>query len=366
MPSHSIFGSPEVRAGRARRTRGLGGLLTAAVLILGPTAHAEPIRGAGSTFAAPVISQWSRDYEAMRTDGGDYVSPDWQVDYEPVGSLAGIMRLEQPEMDFAATDAPLPSQELDKRGWTQFPIVMGGIAVVANLDGVESGQLRLSGPVLADIYSGRITRWADAAIRALNPDLVLPDTAIEVLHREDGSGSTLAFTRFLSQASDEWRERVGADTLIAWPRGRGERGTSDLSALAAATGNSITYLEFGQASRAGLPFVLLQNATGNFVRPSPEAFQAGLAPGAWDGGPDSPAKPPGPGGTDAYPMAVVTYAVLPKDRGQERVNRVLDLFRIAFEQGGEEAAALGYVPVSSKLAGQVEAYWTKNFGSLSN
>ncbi|GLR52315.1 phosphate ABC transporter substrate-binding protein PstS [Shinella yambaruensis] len=340
--------------------------LGALILLSVHAAHAEPIRGAGSTFAAPIIHLWSRDYEAMRTDGGDFTSPDWRVDYEPVGSLAGIMRLDQLETDFAATDAPLPSDELKKRGYTQFPIVMGGIVVVANLDGVGAEALRLSGPVLADIYLGKVTTWSDPAIKVLNPDLALPDAAIAVFHREDGSGSTLTFTGFLAKASPEWAEKVGADTLVKWPLGKGEKGTGGLASLAAATKNSISYLEYGQVVRLGLPYATLESQAGTFVQPSPESFQAGLEGLAWDPATGSPATGTATVSDKAYPMAVVTYAVVPRDRGKGRVNRVLDLFRLAFSRGGDEASALGYIPVPPALAGKIEAYWTTNLGSVSN
>lgn len=329
-------------------------------------AHAEPIRGAGSTFAAPIINQWSRDYETKRADGGDYISPDWRVDYELVGSLAGVMRLAQREIDFAATDIPLPPEDLVTRGWTQFPIVMGGITVVANLADVGAGQLRLSGPVLADIYLGKIAKWSDPAIKALNPDLTLPDAAIEVLHRVDGSGSTLTFTGYLSKFSPEWSGKHGADTLISWPVGRGEKGTGGLAALASATRNSIAYLEYGQAVRAGLPFASLGNDAGAFSLPSPESFRAGLAAIGWNAASGFRVDAAGSAGSDAYPMAVVTYAVVPKDRGTLRVNRVLDLFRLAFAEGSEKATALGYIPVSPELAGQIESYWAQSFGPATN
>lgn len=351
---------------RSRVTLKTVAALLAVVFACGVTAKAEPIRGAGSTFAAPIIHQWSRDYEAARADGGEFVSPDWQVDYEPVGSLAGIMRLAQPEMDFAATDAPLPPQEIAQRGFTQFPIVMGGIVVVANIDGIGAGQLRLSGPVAADIYLGKITNWSDPAIKALNPDIALPDAAIEVLHREDGSGSTLTFTTYLAAASPEWKEKHGADTLIQWPVGRGERGTGALAALAGATANSIAYLEYGQVVRSGLPFVTLQNAAGSFVRPEPAAFEAGLGKLNWDAARGFSADTSGAGLPDAYPMSVVTYAIIPKDRGQLRINRVLDLYRLAFSGGADEATALGYIPVSPDLAGQIEAYWAESLRSVGN
>lgn len=350
-------------AEKATRLVGIAAVLS---LVLGTAACAEPIHGAGSTFAAPIIHQWSRDYEAMRADGGDFTSPDWQVDYEPIGSLAGVMRLEQPDMDFAATDAPLPAEELTSRGLAQFPVVMGGIVVVANLDTVGAGQLRLSGPVLADIYLGKIANWSDPAITAINPDLALPDAAIDVLHRQDGSGSTFTFTSFLSKVSPEWKERHGAATLIEWPKGRGEKGTGGLATLTAATKNSIAYLEYGQVVRLGLPFAALQNQSGAFIRPEPKSFQAGLASVAWDAGRGFGADTTNLAGADAYPMAVVTYAVVPKGRGQGRINRVLDLFRVAFNRGADEAAALGYIPVSPALAREIESYWASNLGSVNN
>jgi phosphate transport system substrate-binding protein len=335
----------------------LAGTLGLVSLLFSTLAHAEPIKGAGSTFAAPIIQQWSRDYEAARADGGDYTSPDWKVDYEPVGSLAGVMRLDQPEMDFAATDVPLPPEVLTQHGWAQFPIVMGGIAVVANIAGIGAGELRLSGPVVADIYLGKITNWSDPTIKALNPERDLPDAVIQVLHRQDGSGSTFAFTSYLSKGSPDWRERFGADALIAWPLGRAEKGTSGLASLTAATRNSIAYLEYGQVVRLGLPFVSLQNAAGAFVRPEPTSFQIGLATIGWDATRGNHADITASAGAAGYPMVVVTYAVLPKDRGPERINRILDLFRLAYAQGSSKASELGYIPVSPDLATRIKAYW---------
>ncbi|MDB5415831.1 MAG: pstS [Rubritepida sp.] len=344
--------------------RGLASAL-AAVLAFGASARAEPIQGAGSTFAAPIIEQWSRSYRAVRADGGDFTSPDWNVDYEPVGSLAGVMRLNQRELDFAATDVPLSVEELARHRWVQFPVVMGGIVVVANI-GSAGARLRLSGPVLADIYMGKIRNWSDPAIKAFNPEAALPDAAIEVLHRQDGSGSTFTFTRFLSHASAEWRTRFGAEAQIAWPLGRGERGTSRLASLAARVPNSIAYLEYGQARGAGLPMVALENQSGAFVRPEPGTFQAGLAGVEWDAARGSLADTTNLPGAAAYPMAAVTYVVVPTDRGTARTSRVLDLFRLAFREGGRDALALGYIPIPPELAGRIEAHWAGSFASVNN
>lgn len=329
-------------------------------------AAAEPIRGAGSTFAAPAIAAWGKAYKDARADGGDYFTLDWTVDYEPVGSLAGVMRLSQPEIDFAATDAPLSPAEVAKRNVAQFPVVMGGIAVVANVAGVQPGSLKLSGPLLADIFSGKVTKWADPAIAALNPGMTLPDRAIQVLRRQDGSGSTFVFTSYLSKTNPEWQEKFGAATLIDWAVGQGADGTGDLVALASATPDSITYLEYGQVTRAGLPTVQLQNQAGIFVAPSPASFEAGLAGVTWDGGQHFFADTTSLPGQNAYPMAAITYAVVPKDRGHDRIQRVLDLFRLAYDQGSERAKSLGYIPVSAALARQIGDYWSQNLSNLNN
>lgn len=329
------------------------------IVLAASAAEADPIRGAGSTFAAPIINQWSRDYEATRTDGGDFISPDWRVDYESVGSLAGVMRLSQPDMDFAATDAPLPPNDLKMRGLAQFPIIMGGIAVVTKVAGVKPGELRLSGSILADIYLGKIGKWSDPAIADVNPGLNLPDVTIAVLHREDGSGSTFTFTDYLSKVSPEWKDKVGADTIVSWPVGRGEKGTGGLAALSAATENSIAYLEYGQVVRLGLTYASLENRAGVFVQPDATSFQGGLANIAWDPARGFGASTTNLEGDRAYPMAVVTYAVVPIDRGRERVQRVFDLFRLAFGPGAAKASALGYVPVSAELTKQVQTYWAE-------
>ncbi|MGZ2424233.1 phosphate ABC transporter phosphate-binding protein [Rhizobium laguerreae] len=204
-------------------------------LFIAPAAMAEPIRGAGSTFAAPIIAKWAEIYEKARMDDGDFSSPDWTVDYELVGSLAGLMRLDQPELDFAATDVPVSHDELLKHGRQQFPIVLGSVAIAVNLDGIDKGRINLTGPLLANIYLGKIQSWADPAIKAINPEISLPDQKISPVSRKDGSGTTFMFTEFLSSASPEWKAAHGADTLIAWPVGTSVEGTGDLIRAVQAT-----------------------------------------------------------------------------------------------------------------------------------
>lgn len=338
-------------------------LAIAAVVGAGFTASsavAEPIRGAGSTFAAPVIGKWARLYKDARADGGDYFTLDWTVDYERVGSLGGLMRLAQPEMDFAATDVPVPPAELARQGRQQFPIVMGGIAIVANLDGVQPGTLRLTGAVLADIFLGKIKSWSDPAIKALNPDLTLPDLKISVVHRQDGSGSTFVLTQYLSAVSDDWKTRLGADTLIAWPAGTGAEGTQNLLRAVAATKGAIAYAEYGQVERAGLPFALMQNKAGRFTRPDPAGVQAAASAVAWDKVEHFGASLIDQPGEAAYPISTATFAVVPvADRSPHRSARVHDFFRLAFEEGADDAEGLGYVPLPAPLVRLVEKYWDK-------
>lgn len=321
--------------------------------------RAEPIRGAGSTFAAPVIARWAHLYGQVRADGGDFVSPDWTVDYELVGSLAGLMRLEQPELDFAASDVPVSPEELERRGHRQFPFVLGGIAVVVNLDGVKVGELRLPGAALADIYLGRVTKWNDPALTAANPGLTLPDLPIAPVYRKDGSGSTFALTEYLSAASPEWRERLGAATLIAWPVGTGAEGTQDLIRAVQATKGAIAYAEFGQVARTSMPFVALENASGRFVAPGPEGFQAAIDSVDWSQTRDFHATLANRPGEAAYPITAATFAIVPSRRSRARIDRVHDFFRLAFDQGGRDARALGYVPLPASLVERIKQYWTE-------
>jgi len=349
------------------KVTGLSGAITLAVaLMVGPAAQAEPIRGAGSTFAAPIIGKWATAYKNARADGGDFFTLDWTVDYEPVGSLAGLMRLNQPELDFAVTDVPVPPADLAKNGQKQFPIVMGGIAVVANLDGLPERGLRLSGPVLADIYLGKIKSWSDPAIVALNPDVALPDLAISVVHRQDGSGSTYVFTEFLSSTSEEWKAKLGADTLIEWPLGTGAEGTQALIRTVTATKGAIAYAEYGQVLRAGLPFATVQNKSGNFVKPDPDGVKAAAASIAWAETTDFFASLTDRTGDAAYPISIAVFAVVQvSGRSEHRYRRVHDLFRLAFAQGAGDATALGYVPLPKALVDQVEQYWERQ-GSVGN
>lgn len=286
----------------------------------GTAGQAEPIRGAGSTFAAPAIAEWSQAYQDARADGGDFISPDWTVDYELVGSLAGVMRLDQTELDFAATDVPINPAELEKHGREQFPIVFGSVAVVANIDGFENGAF-------LDRFWPISISARDPAIRALNPDAVLPDLKISVLYRKDGSGTTFVFTKYLSAVSADWKKAHGADTLIAWPLGTGAEGTQELIRAVRTIKGAIAYAEYGQVERAGLPSASLQNKADRFIRPGPDGVRAAINAIAWERAPHFNATLTDLLGEGAYPMTAATFAVVPvEERSVERYGRVHDLF----------------------------------------
>ena len=229
------------------------------------------VRGAGSTFVYPVLSWWSREYRAALVRGGDFPIANSGLDdppassaleYEPVGSLAGMLRVTSGAVDFAASDMPLRSDELSKAGLGQFPIVIGGIVVAINVDGIRPGELKLTGPLLADIFLGRISQWSDAAIRALNPAMTLPDARIAIVHRSDGLGTTFNFTDYLSKVSSDWKQKVGSGLLVSWPTGTGAKGNEAVAQTVRRVKNSLGYVEYAQATHMGLVFALIQNRSG--------------------------------------------------------------------------------------------------------
>lgn len=321
-------------------------------------ALAERVQGAGSTFAYPVIRTWTRSFLEARAGGSDFVIDDLGVDYEPIGSLGGVMRLAQPEIDFAATDAPLSPEELGKRNLAQFPLVIGGLAVVFNLDGVASGAINLSGDVVARMYLGQIARWNDPAIAADNPGVTLPDLPVTAVHRSDGSGSTLTFTRYLSGANADWTTGPGSDTLLSWPGGTGAEGSSGVVEAVSATKGAIGYVEHGQAVREGLAVARVSNRSGAFVAPSPEIFAATAAGANWDPARGFYLQLADTDTPDAYPLAAVTFALMHKSRRSEaRTRRTLFFLSHALDHGDAKASALGYVPLPAALVERVKAYW---------
>ena len=317
---------------------------------------AQQISGSGSTFAFPIIASWSEGFQTWRADGGDFVASEGGVSYEPVGSVGGMVRLGQPDVDFAATDAPLPPEVLAERNLAQFPIVVGGLAVVVNLPEVDR-PLRLPRAALADIWLGRIGRWSDPAIAAANPGLTLPDPPIRVVSRLDGSGSTRAFTRYLSLASPDWSTAYGSSTRIDWPAGISVKGSGRVIEAVAAADGAIGYVEFGQAERAGLVGATVENRAGAYVAPSAAAFAATAAAADWSGEGGFSLMLTDVEATDAYPLTTVTYALMRRSNSSGRARRTLYFFDYALEQGADRARALSFVPLPEALVAQVQDYW---------
>lgn len=328
----------------------------------GVAAVAEPVKGAGSSFAFPVIAKWAQAYSLAKADGGDFVPFDTGVDYEPIGSLGGVTRVNQLGIDFGATDSPLKSEDLAKLGLGQFPIVMGGVVPVVNLDGVGPGGIKFTGALLADIYLGKVKTWSDPAIKAINPDLKLPDAPIAVIHRADGSGTTFNFSDFLSRHSAEWRDKVGVDLVLKWPAGTGAEGTGGLARKVRETRNAIGYVEYGLVARTNQPYGLVQNKAGKFVKPDAASLQAAAASADWANAKDFYLLLNDAPGADAYPMAATVFVLMQKQpRSPARSRDALDFFRLSLEKGQKDAADLGYVPLPEPLVNQIKGYWTSTF-----
>lgn len=239
---------------------------------------------------------------------------------------------------------------------------MGGIVPVIYLDGVSPGELKLTGALLADIYLGRIQNWSDPAIKAVNPDIALPDLRITAVHRSDGSGSTFNWTSFLSAASPEWKSKYGADTLITWPLGSAAEGSSGVVRMVGETKGAIGYVEYGQVISASLNYASVQNRAGAFIRPDPSTFQAAAFKADWAGAPDFYVSLIDAPGENAYPIAAVTFVIMNQaPRSASRLNQTLWYFGYALERGAADAAALGYVPLPEPLVAQVKNYWLSKF-----
>ncbi|WP_407524197.1 phosphate ABC transporter substrate-binding protein PstS [Methylobacterium oryzisoli] len=332
-------------------------LMAAAAWLPAAPAEAQDIAGAGSTFVQPLLNRWSQDYlQAERT--AEFQPVGSGLDYEAVGSQAGVMRLTERAVDFAATEVPLSDDELARYAVRQFPIVVGGIVVAVNIEGLGDAPLRLNGEVLADIYLGKVTSWADPAVAALNPDMRLPDARITPVRRADGSGTTYAFTDFLARASAAWRP-IGVGQTVAWPTGLAAKGNDGVARTVRETKNAIGYVDFASAQRAGLRRAALLNRAGRFVVPEPEAFRAAAAGADWRSGRASATSLVDAAGEGAYPIVAVTYVVLPAATPPGRATRsALTFFDWGLERGASAAAGLGYVPLPPPAVEQVRASWS--------
>lgn len=328
------------------------------------------VTGAGSTFAYPILSRWAHSYRQFIAGGGDFpiagaglddapTAP--AIDYEPVGSMAGILRAQNAAVDFGASDMPMPSKELAKLGLAQFPIVIGGVAVVMNIAGVAAGQIKLNGTVLSRIFLGKIPMWSDPEIAALNPGLKLPDEKIVIVTRADGSGTTFNFTNYLGKVSRQFFDTVGSDLYVRWPASITARGNQGVAQLVAATPNAIGYVELAQAVRSKLAYALIENPAGKFIKPEPASFAEAASSAEWDKAPDFDLMLTNAPGDTSYPITATVFVVMNKGLPQARARGAFNFFRWSLEKGMGDATALGYVPLPQPLVTQAKAYWVQNF-----
>jgi phosphate transport system substrate-binding protein len=289
------------------------------------------------------------------------------VNYQSIGSGAGIAEIKAAAVDFAATDSPLKREDLQKLGLGQFPLVIGGIVPVVNIEGIKSGELKFTGPLLSDIFLGKIKSWSDPAIAKLNPGVKLSNAAIIVVHRSDGSGTTFNWVNYLSKVSPEWRDKVGEGIAVEWPVGLGGIGNEGVAALVAQTANSIGYVEYAYVLRNKMTYGLVENKAGKFVQPDANSFQAAGASADWATARDFYLVMTDAAGDQAYPVAASVFVLMyknPKDAARSK--QAFDFFHWALRRGQSQASSLDYVPLPPSLVEQIEAYWKKEFAAAVN
>jgi len=313
------------------------------------TAVAQDVTGAGASFPAPLYSRWAADYNKATGN---------RINYQSVGSGAGLRQIRGKTVDFGASDAPLTDDELAKDGLLQFPTAIGGVVPVVNVAGIPTRQLRLTGQVLGDIYLGKITKWNDPAIVALNKDLKLPDAQIAVVRRADGSGTTFIFTNYLSKVNADWKSKVGEGTAVNWPTGAGGKGNEGVSAFVQRLPNSIGYVEYAYAKQNKMTYALMQNAAGNFVAPEDTSFKAAAAGADWSKSfyqilTNQPGK-------DSWPITGATFIMMhTKQDKPQQANASLRFFDWAFKNGDKVAEELDYVPMPDSVKAAIRKEWAK-------
>jgi phosphate transport system substrate-binding protein len=313
------------------------------------SAVAADMTGAGATFPYPIYAKWAEEYKKATGNG---------LNYQSIGSGGGIKQIKAKTVDFGASDMPLKPEDLEKDGLMQFPAVMGGVVPIVNLEGIAPGQLKLTGPVLADIYLGKITKWNAPEIASLNADVKLPATDITVVHRADGSGTTFVFADYLSKVSPDFKEKVGAGTAVKWPTGVGGKGNEGVAANVQRIKNAIGYVEYAYAKRNKMSHAQMKNRDGQFVQPDDESFKAAAAGADW-------AKTPGmaivltdqPGKT-SWPMTNPSYILMHKVQADPAKGReVLKFFDWAYKNGATMAAELEYVAMPAPVVKLVHDAW---------
>lgn len=330
-------------------------LAAVALVAVAGTASAQDITGAGASFPAPVYSKWADAYN--KATGA-------RLNYQSIGSGGGIKQIKAKTVDFGASDAPLKDEELAKDGMVQFPTVIGGVVPVVNIKGIAPGQMKLTGQVLGDIYLGKITKWNDPAIAALNAGVTLPDASIAAVRRADGSGTTFLFTNYLSKVNAEWKTKVGEGTAVNWPTGAGGKGNEGVSAFVQRLPNSIGYVEYAYAKQNKMSHVMLKNRDGQFVGPDEDNFKAAAAGAEWAKSfyqvlTEQPGK-------EAWPITGATFILMHKSQDKpESASNALKFFDWAYSSGDKMAADLDYVPMPDTVKTMIRKLWADNIKDAS-
>lgn len=317
------------------------------------SAQAADITGAGASFVFPAMSKWSSDYSKATQN---------RVNYQSIGSGGGIAQAKANTVDFGSSDAPLTPQDLAQHSLGQFPSVIGGVVPVVNIPGIAPGKMRLTGPVLANIFLGKITLWNDPAIAALNEGLTLPAQRITVVRRSDGSGTTFNFVNYLSKVSPDWKSKVGEGTAVRWPVGIGGKGNEGVAAYTKQIKGAVGYVELSYALTNKLTYTQMQNAAGNWITPNAESFAAAAASADWDSVQDFSLVITNAKGAKAWPITATNFIfVSQKPKNPASARAALKFFDWVYANGDAAATALGYVPLPPELVAQIKAYWAKKY-----
>jgi phosphate transport system substrate-binding protein len=325
--------------------------MTAAVAaVMSLSAQAAEVTGAGATFPAPIYAKWADAYQKATGN---------KINYQSIGSGGGIKQITAKTVDFGASDMPLKPADLERDGMMQFPTVIGGVVPVLNVPGIKPGELKLTGPLLADIYLGKVAKWNDKAIADLNPGVQLPDQAIGVVRRADGSGTSFIFTNYLSKVSDEWKTKVGEGTAVQWPVGLGGKGNEGVAAFVQRLPGAFGYVEYAYAKQNKMTYVQLKNAAGNFVAPSDTSFKAAAVDAEWSKSAFYEILTNEPG-KEAWPITGATFIIVHKVQDKpEQGNETLKFFDWSYKNGGKLADELDYVPMPDAVVKLVHGAWAQ-------
>jgi len=318
-------------------------------MVLASAVQAADITGAGATFPYPIYAKWADAYKKATGAG---------MNYQSIGSGGGIKQITAKTVDFGASDAPLKGEDLEKNGLIQFPAIMGGVVPVYNLKGIKSGELKLTGPLIADIYLGKVKSWNDPAIAKLNPGVKLPNQAISAVNRSDGSGTTFLFTNYLSKVSPEWKSTIGEGTAVKWSTGVGGKGNEGVANYVGRIDGSIGYVEYAYAKQNKLSFAQMANRDGAYVAPSDDAFKAAAAGADWKSVPGMGVILTDQPGKESWPITGASFILMHKVQDKpENGREVLKFFDWSFKNGAKMADELDYVPMPDPVIKLIQAVW---------